>query len=31
MNEYNLEEVIMEAQWQEYNKVIKFEEEEDAE
>ena len=31
MNEYNLEEVIMEAQWQEYNKVIKFEEEEDEE
>ncbi len=31
MDEYTLEEAIMEAQWQEYNKVIKFEEEEDAE
>lgn len=31
MNEYNLGEAIMEAQWQDYTKVIHFEEEEDAE
>lgn len=31
MNEYILEEAIMEAQWQDYNKVINFEEEEEIE
>ena len=31
MNEYNLEEAIMESQWQDYNNVINFEEEEEIE
>lgn len=31
MNEYSLEEAIMEAQWQDYTKVINFEEEEEIE
>lgn len=31
MNEYSLEEAIMESQWQDYTKVINFKEEEDAE
>lgn len=29
MNEYNLEEAIMESQWQDYNNVINFDKEED--
>ncbi len=31
MNEYNLEEYILESQYQEYNRVINFEEEEEIE
>lgn len=29
MNEYNLEEYIIEKQWNDYNKVIDFDKEED--
>lgn len=31
MNEYTLEEYILESQWRDYTKVINFKEEEDAE